>query len=583
MLRYTWLLLKLRFRLTWNVWRRWSWGRKLFTVVMVLILLATMAGIYAASWGAGLGISEFLGSAFIGRLLPLFFLLAYFLLFTGSFATALGELYLSSDLELLLTAPIPMRAVFTAKFFRSLLSNYGLWFFFGLPASIGLGAGAGYHWLYFPFLVLVFLAVPLIPNGLGALAVIVLARYVPARRLREIIAVLGGLAGVACSLVSQLAGPAAEYGMDWSSPEQAQELAQQAFSIDLFFLPSTWAGNGLAAAGTGQWGWATLYLGLFAGVSAAVYVACLLVAERLYYTGWAGIGTVASRRKPRAERGRVTPAGEDRRRVTRRVPLLPADVWAVAWKDFKYLRRDLRTLIQTAIWPVAVIIVIMFQMFVAGEGRGEMPRAVAAFATIGSGGMILFLIAAMFSRLSLVAVSKEGQSYWLLRAAPLSSWRLLWGKLIVSYVPLLLLGAVLMFIFSVLMGDGPVEIAWNLLMIVLAGLGISAIALSFGAAFPKFDWDNPQRAVSPWAGLLAMLFYSIYVVIVFGVFSIPRVIELLASGVDLGAGESFVLPALAGWTWAGYAVALPAALVLTAVSVVVPLTAAARRLDRVEV
>jgi len=582
MLRYTWLLLKLRFQLTWNAVQRWSRGRKIFTALLVLVMLFPIWGLYMMGWGMGLGISEFLGPAFIDRLPSLFFLLAYFLLFTGSFATALGELYLSSDLELLLAAPVPMRAVFTAKFVRSLLSSYGLWFFFGLPAFIGLGVGAGYHWFYFPFLALVFLAVPLIPNGLGALAVIVLARYIPARRLREAIAVLGGLAGVTCYVVGQVAGPAVEHGADWASPTQATEMAQQAFSIDLFFLPSTWAGNGLAAAGTGQWGWAILNLGLFTIASAVVYVACLLVAERLYYVGWAGLGTAASRRKSQAEE-RVTPTEEQRRRrATRRFPLLPSNVWAVAWKDFKYLRRDLRVLIQTAIWPVAVISVIMFQIVMAG-GEEEMPRSVAAFASIGSGGLILFLISAMFSRLSLVAISQEGRNYWVLRTAPLSTLRLLWAKLLVAYVPLLVLGTVLMIIFSILMGDGPVEIAWNLLMIVLAGLGISAIALSFGAALPKFDWDNPQRAVSPVAGLLAMVCYGVYVVIVFGVFSIPRFIELLAAGVDFGDGVSFALPALAGWTWAGYAVALPAALILTVLSVVLPLTVAARRLDRVEV
>ncbi len=552
--------------------------------VMVLILLFAMWGVYMAAWGAGVGIRAFLGAAVIERLPSLVFLAAYFFLFTGSFAMALGELYLSSDLELLLAAPIPMRAVFTAKFLRSLLSSYGMWFFFGLPALLGLGAGVGYHWLYFVCLVPVFVAVPLIPNGLGALTVIVLARYIPVRRLREIIAVTGGLAGVLCYLVSQMVGPAIEYsGTDWSSSTQTIAAAQRVLSVDLFFLPSTWAGNGLVAAGTGQWGWAVVNLGLFVVASVAVYAACVLVAERLYYVGWAGLGTVAARRKPGAVERVTLPKEQRRRQAARRIPLLPASIWAIAWKDFTYLRRDMRVLLQTAIWPVAVGIVIMFQMLVAGEGRGEMPRSVAAFATIGSGGMILFLIATMFSRLSLVAVSQEGKNYWILRTAPLSTRRLLVGKLLVAYVPLLVLGAALMTIFSLLMGDGPVGIAWNLLMIALAGLGISAIALSMGAAFPRFDCDNPQRAVSPVAFFLAMACYGLYVVLIFLVFSIPQLIELLATGVPLAEGETFVLPGLAGWTGAGYVIALPVAVGLTAVSVLVPLTLAARRLERVEV
>lgn len=582
MLRYTWLLLKLRLRLTWNSVRKWPRVRQLVMAGIALTLLLAAWGLYVAGWGAGLGLREFVGPEFVGRVLPFFFLGVYFFLFTGSFATALGELYLSSDLELLLTAPIPMRAVFTAKFVRSLATNYGLLFFLGLPAFIGLGAGMEFQWPYFPALLLTFLTLPLLPNGLGALAVIVLARYVSARRLREAIAVAGTLSGIVCYLMSQT-GTFTQYrgGEDWLASPQAQQAAQQALQVDLFFLPSTWAGQGVAAAGTGQWGWAALNLGLFAVASAVVYVLCLLAAERLYYVGWAGLGAVASRRMPKT---RALVGEEDRpRRATRRFPLLPADVWAVMWKDGKYLRRDLRSLIQTALWPLVVIGMIMFQMVLAGEGRGEMPRAFAPLLSLGSGGLILFMIAAMFSRLSLVAVSQEGRSYWLLRTAPLSTMRLLWGKLLVAYLPLLVLGSALMIVFSLLMRAGPLEIAWNLLLIALAGLGISAIALSCGAAFPKFDWDNPQRAVPPLAGLLAFSIYGLYVILIFGLFSIPRFMALLATGWPLGAGAAWDLSALAGWTWAGYVLGLATALVITALAVAAPLILAARRLDQVEV
>ncbi|MBU0495390.1 MAG: hypothetical protein KKA73_12170 [Chloroflexi bacterium] len=582
MFRYTWLLLKLRFRLTWNGVRRWSLGRKLLMAAIVLVMASVMVGIYGASVVGGMGLAAFVGLGFFGRFLPLFFLAAYFLLFTSSFATALGELYLTSDLELLLAAPVPMRAVFTAKFVQTLVSSYGIWFFLGLPAFLGLGTGAGYHWLYFVCLVPVFVAVPFIPNGVGALAVIVLARYIPARRLREMIAVVGGLVGICCYLVSQMVGPAVEHSESWADPTQALSTAQQALSIDLFFLPTTWAGNGLVAAGTGQWLWAVLYLGLFAGASVAVYVACLLVAERLYYIGWAGLGTVASRRKSDAQGASVPVQVQRPRRAARRMPLLPANVWAVARKDFTYLRRDVRVLLQTAVWPIAVIAVIMFQIVMA-SGEEELPRSVAAFASIGSGGLVLFLVSAMFSRLSLVAISQEGRNYWVLRTAPLSTMRLLWGKLIVAYVPLLVLGTVVMVMFSVLVGDGPLDIAWNLLMIAMAGLGISAIGLSFGAAFPRFNWDNPQRAVNGWAALLAMACYGVYVVIVFAAFSIPRFMGLLATGLVMEGGISFTWPDLAGWVGVGYVVALALALGLTALSVVVPLNLAARRLDRVEV
>src|SRR6185295_9808620 len=103
------------------------------------------------------------------------------------------SLYLSGDTDMLLVAPVPMRAVFVVKFFGGLIVPYILLFGLLGPALFGYGQGLGYGAAFFVMAILVLALLPLLPAGLGALLVMVVVRVVPARRAREIVSVIGGL------------------------------------------------------------------------------------------------------------------------------------------------------------------------------------------------------------------------------------------------------------------------------------------------------------------------------------------------------------------------------------------------------
>ncbi len=80
------------------------------------------------------------------------------LIFTGlfmgilvtSFGVLLQALYLSGDMDFLLSSPIPIRAVFITKLMQAVLPNFGLIALFGLPVLFGLGISGGYNFLYYP-------------------------------------------------------------------------------------------------------------------------------------------------------------------------------------------------------------------------------------------------------------------------------------------------------------------------------------------------------------------------------------------------------------------------------------------------
>ena len=72
-----------------------------------------------------------------------------------SFGVLLQALYLSGDMDFLLAAPVPIRAVFIAKLLQAVLPNFGLIALFGLPVLFGLGMSEGYNLLYYPLVLLV--------------------------------------------------------------------------------------------------------------------------------------------------------------------------------------------------------------------------------------------------------------------------------------------------------------------------------------------------------------------------------------------------------------------------------------------
>ncbi len=480
------------------------------------------------------------------------------LIFT-SFSTVLSSLYLSGDLDMLVVAPVPMRAVFIVKLFGGLLVPYLLLFVLLAPALLGYGQALGYGALFFVTAIVVLALFPLLPVGLGALLVMAVVRVVPARRARDIVGVLGGLLGVAWYIISQF------------SPQIAPRIANVRTldglrQLDLPLLPSAWAGRALVAAGEGELLTLAVYGGLFAAVSLGVFFACLVLAERLYYIGWSNMAT---------QGGRVRQAAGRRRRDGPQVPfflaplsvLLPRPSMAVVLKDLRVFPRDLRNL-QQMIFPLAVAGIWAFQLL-SGRGRGEMDGPVEGIANLlWPAGISFFVCMSLSNVIGGPSISREGRGFWLLKTAPISARQILVGKLALAYLPYPLVGTLLVTLLVVLQRGGLLGFAVALGLVLVAGLGTSAIALGMGAAFPRFDWENPQQQNTLQAGCLAPVLYMSYVA--------------FAAGLALG------LPALGAALapeWTGWLTALGWALlaVLTAGVVWAALAMGAARLEQVEV
>jgi len=552
MLPAIWVLARARAQIWRNTFRRGRLSSKLGLVALAALITLAALGLYNFTRFVISGLrdprfSEMLRQAaaenpaipadplpLLAALPGLVLLAALSLLIFSSFSSLLASLYLSGDLDMLLVAPVPMRAVFVVKFFGGLLPQYLLLFALLGPVLLGYGQGMGYGPGYHLCAALALALLPLLPAGLSALLVMAVVRVLPAHRAREIVSVLGGLIAVAFYVLSQFIDT-------WIPEMTTPDTLAALLRTELPVLPSTWAGRALVAVGEGRPAPAIFYGGLFATLSIAVFVACLTLAERLYYTGWSNLAIQGG--PPRRLRRARQPATAGWLRAV--VPL-PPEIRAILAKDARLFFRDLSNL-QGLIFPIAFALIWFYQVLVSPPDRAADPDAPAWLTELGGFGaiaIVFFICLSLSSALAGTGVSREGRTFWILKIAPISPLSILLGKFILAYLPFPTAGSFFLVVFALVQGGAPLTLAQQWALLMLAGSGCAAFGIGLGAAFPRLNWENPKQQRTWQSGCFGALFYPLYLGVVVGlVVGAAGLGESLASAAGLGVR-------LAAWTGA---------------------------------
>ena len=177
--------------------------------------------------------------------------LVFALLFLGilfsSFGVLLQALYLSGDMDFLLTSPVPIRAVFVTKLLQAVLPNFGLAPCSACRYCIGLGLSGHYNLLYYPLVVLTMIALTLAAAGLSALLVMLVARIFPPRRVAEVLGFLTATLSILCSQSGNLYNT---LGRNVTiSGSQVNGVFALLMRFNTPWNPLNWAGRGLVDLG----------------------------------------------------------------------------------------------------------------------------------------------------------------------------------------------------------------------------------------------------------------------------------------------------------------------------------------------
>ena len=538
--RVVWKLLYLRILIFISGFRRAKLRGKIMMILAVVLILIFLGFIFFLSWT----LLRFFRSEelvnWLGDINPVMESVPA-LIVTGtfigilltSFGVLLQALYLAGDMDFLLSAPVPIRAVFLAKLIQAILPNFGLVCLFALPVLYGLGISSGYSLLFYPLVLLVLLALALAAAGLASLFVMLVVRIFPARRVAEVLGFLGAIFSFICSQSGQLA----RWGE--AGPQQAQQALKMVTRLNTPWSPLAWAGRGLASIGKSEWIAGISLTALTLLVCGLVFIVALVTAERLYYNGWASMQNIPRKRKPnRRSNGSFTslPA------VLSFQPWKPSALQAMIQKDFLVLRRDMRNMSQL-VMPLILGIIYFIMLLRSGNelsiGRGEAPPLVLElihnFSTYASVGLSLFVGWMLLGRLAGMGFAQEGKSYWLIKTAPISSTRQIVAKFLVAILPTLGLCVTFLLLTWLIQRTDFVTFLFALPAVTLCIAGNTGLYLSFGIAGANMNWDDPrhmQKGVASCLGtLVSMIYLPISLLLFFGP---PIAVTLFDAPIILG-------------------------------------------------
>ncbi|HUH12124.1 MAG TPA: hypothetical protein VMK65_03405, partial [Longimicrobiales bacterium] len=391
--------------------------------------------------------AEGIGEVLAVKLLGLILLAFLSILLLSNIITALSAFFLAHDLELHMAAPVDSLRIYGARLTETVTHSSWMVALMMLPvlAAYGVTYGGGLTWALVAIVTLA--AFFILPAVTGSALTLVLVNLFPARRARDLLALIALFGAAALVVLVRLLRPE-----QLARPEGFRSLVGFVAALETptsAWLPSEWAANAIMAPlGSGS---PDLFpLLLLTSTAAAFVVMGAWLHERLYREGFS-----------RAQEGaRLQEVGSAGRAWIE--PLLGAassPVRAVMAKDIRTFFRD------TTQWSQLILLAVLVVVYVynikvlplwSGEEVGFFLTNVVSFLNLGLAGFVLTAIAARFL---FPAVSLEGRHLWLLKHAPLDLRRLVAAKFIVGVAPLLVLAVALSVGTNLILRVGPFMMA----------------------------------------------------------------------------------------------------------------------------
>jgi hypothetical protein len=428
------------------------------------------------------------------HLLSLAFLAYTGVLIFSSLVFSLNALLLNPDLDLLLASPLPVESVLAGRMVVQVLRLLLLSLVFTLPALLVL-AVANHNFAIPLIFAALYLLYPVSIVVIISLVSLLLVRFIPVGRGREVVTIFGVVLALGINLLNFLFNPAlrdpgfARRGAPPSLPDVPAASAT--------WLPSGWAGRSGAAILRGDWSVATEWALVLLAVSLAIFVAGTMLSGRLYLAGW--IQAVPPRRS--------RPAGSRTRRLSGALPLLSPLLVSIVVKDWRMRTRDLAQLVRF-VMPVVFIFVIFGLRFgglrSAVQSLGDGPAA----AMVGLVPAWILLFSLSIS-LGLTAVSLEGKSIWVYAVSPNTTLRFLQGKCWSAALPTALLVAVVALAAEILIRPGWLWAATAILLAVAQAVTVTTLMVGIGAVFARFDWTDARRMLSPVGVVIGIALFGI--------------------------------------------------------------------------
>lgn len=400
------------------------------------------------------------------------------------------NLYASTDLELLFTMPIPTPYIFWIKYIQSFLRvSLPILLFVGVIMTV-YGLATGVHFLYYPVLLLVLIAVSLVGLSITYLANLLVIQVVPVSRANEFLTGMTFLTGIAVYMVLMIP--------NFTSDGSMVDMIMSGLPLLPDWVPTSWGSTAVIEAGQGSFKFMIpLLMTLF--ISAILILIATMTVEKGFRTGWIRVSEGGGGKKKK------------RHRKKQRSLKLDHPIIAIGKKEWLTLKRDTRE------WLVFMPLVISMAFIVIGfftsDGSINNLRQYPEVSWPIAQGFALFLYAMLNGTVAAYSVGREGVSAWNLNILPLPGKTIALGKLWISWlIPFVLLTTVEI-IVGIFLGWSVTQFLLGIVVKAVVTLGISALGLWFGTIGAKYNPMNPQMRLQFGVSILLFILSIIYLVV----------------------------------------------------------------------
>ena len=494
----------------------------LFGGVTIVFSVGIFAGFYRVLVYVG-RFSEFT-APLTHQMLATVSVFLFTVLLASNIVTAYSTQYVSEDLSLLASCPIPLPALYSSRLTLTLFQSSWMVLVFSIPVYFAFALTSSSPPRFLAAVALVLPPLLTIPAALGSMITSALVSVFPARRVREALMMIGALFVVLIVFLIRMQQP--ERLLNPRSIYDVGEFFSAFRTPASPLLPSTWATDILAAArhaDTMPW----FLLALLYSTAAATVVLGCWQARAFYWRGFS--------RAQEALPARFTalPLVDRFLEVTTR----PFELRfrSLLLKDLKTFLRDTTQWSQLFLL-LALVMVYLYNFSVLPANFTFATfylQNLFSFLNLGLAGFVLSAVAVRFV---FTSVSIEGRAFWIIRSSPLSLNEFLWSKFWTALPPLLVLSQVLTLVSNHFLGASRFMTVLASISILFVCFGIVGMGVGMGAMFPRFRFENVTQIAGSSGGLLYMIATSSFIAIVLFLEALPVYFYLSAEyrGASLG-------------------------------------------------
>jgi ABC-2 type transport system permease protein len=508
----------------------------------------------------------------------LFFLSLQVMLIFSSGIILYSGLYASRETAYLLTIPVRDERIVSYRFQESVLFSSWGFFLLASPMLLAYGMVAQAPWYYFAYMIPLMASFAYIPCCLGAILCVVLIHRLP--RWRRVVV------GVVAIVVIGISYDAIWHSLEISTADLVgTEWFKETFHRFRFtreeWLPSTWLSHSLIEAARSShdnpqdlpWLLAGKYLVVLLSNALLLHLIVEWSGARLFRDSYCALHS------RRAKKPLLTLAWLDRL-VDLLLRPFPAHVRLLIVKDLRLFRRD------PVQWSQFLIFFGLLLLYFANVDRFRQHKGdvnvltwvnVVSFLNLAVVGLIL---STFTTRFIYPLLSLEGRRFWILSLLPVERDSILWSKFLFASIGSWLPSAALILVSDLMLNVDRLVVAVHQGVCVLLCLGLSGMAVGFGAIMPDFREQSPSKIAAGFGGTLNLVLSAAFIMAVVLMTALPCHFYLLAVAGRSEMSPRMLQPAyLRTWLWIG----VTASLALSAAVTILPLRSGLRAFRKLEV